>query len=163
MSVISILSVYSKYELLAKKGSSENLYEVIVALLHGLVKKRDLKLLYGIKEGDFMILKSRVEKKLSKLLEERENSPPEIANWEGRFERSDIFHSRKIFNKEYELYSGGIDSCIWGVSTILDMIDECESLGKKEILIFYSEKRQGLRRIKNKLSLIKSIRSNHKL
>lgn len=159
MSVINIVSIYSDHSILAKEGSSENLYQTFDLILRNYIVKKKNKLLYSISGEELLSLRDRVRLELLSLLQERINNPPKISDWKGRFLKEEIYHTRIILGKEYELYSGGIDSCVWGVSVLFDLITDSLKGSQCEILLFYSNKRNGLSKIKSKLDLLKKIRS----
>ncbi|MFL1894052.1 hypothetical protein ACJRPK_00015 [Aquimarina sp. 2-A2] len=157
MDIINIFSLHSDKEIFGKKESKEGLYELSESFFEKLVIKRSNKYLYSIGGTNLGLLKSKVKTKLLLLLEERENNPPEVAQWEGRFERNEVFYTKNILEKDYELYSGGIDSLIWGLSLLLDII--MESKKESEIFIFYSTRRSGLKTVKTKMNLLRLIRN----
>lgn len=157
MDVINIFSLYSNKEIFGKKDSKEGLYMLFESILEKLVIKRSNKYLYSIRGANLGLLQSRVKTKLLGLLEERENTPLKEAQWEDRFERNEVFYTKNILGKDYELYSGGIDSLIWGLSTLLNIIMESEK--ENEILIFYSKRRSGLRIVKTKMNLLRLLRN----
>ncbi|WP_438711681.1 hypothetical protein ACSTS3_03640 [Aquimarina muelleri] len=155
MDVVNIFSIDSNKEIFGKKYSKEGLYGLFESVFEGLIVKKNNKYLYSINGSNFRMLKSRVENRLLEFLEERENNPPEIVQWKGRFERNEVFYKKNILGKDYELYSGGIDSVIWGFSILLDIIIESEKEDKSEILIFYSKRRSDFRKVKAKINLIR--------